>query len=252
VPATAHALGDGADVHPALAAHRGLPLPALLLLEDEGALRHLDRSQHIDQTFGLRERDPEIVEVFLRDHRPGETRLGHEDGSVERSGEDLQVAEAVRLPHPPVDRGVIDAELHQPRTELHGARGRARVREAPRVGDQTDVQADGRLPVELRAETVEELGHHDRGGRRLGIDEPNVPERLAARVVVEDEHGLGRPGVRLQRAEPLEGGAVEGDEELRRLREVLRTHELGESRQEGVLGWDGERHMAVAGRPVGG
>ena len=132
-------------------------------LADEGDdLGALDRAQVVDDALGERLLRPgrrEVAPLEVGDDDPAalvDLRL------VERAREQLQLREGdvlVDVLEDPVDVG---AGLDQVGRHPQGLRGRVRVLEAPRVGDEGDVERLGDLGRELDAELA---GRGRRGSR---------------------------------------------------------------------------------------
>ena len=179
-------------------------------------------------------------QVGLQQDRRHEGPLLVELRTGQHVGQQPQVGEGVLLEHDPadlVDREIMTGELGG---HVEHGRGRVAVLEAPGVGGQPEIKAEGgvarQLPAGVPGQLVDDLGR--RGG--VGADQVDGAEVGVAHVMVDVDEDGGATGRRLERAEAIRAAAVEGDHDLGAEGELRRRHQRVESGQDPVATGDDE------------
>ena len=151
------------------------------LAGERGDLRALHRAQVVDDPLGVGLLGARLGEVVARQARERQAAVVEALHAAQRAREQRELGLGHAFVQAPVDLVHVDAGLDQ--VGGHDMRGGAGVlvHEAPRVGDEADVERLGHLLRERDVERAREVPHDLRGARRLGHD---VVDRAELRVVV--------------------------------------------------------------------
>ncbi|PQM49228.1 hypothetical protein C1Y40_00546 [Mycobacterium talmoniae] len=209
MPTTAEARGDRRQIHRRLGPHRHRPALRLDLLEHRRHLGLLGGAHDVDDAFGFLEpgRAPFLVVDHGVDQPAAPDGVGHQPRRGQHPRQHRQPGKRVGVQQRPADRGVVDAQLHQPgRQPVRAGGGPA---ERPGVGDQPGIQAMRHRQVNRFAPRVEQLGDQQRRRIRGRIHEIGGAEQLVGGVVVDHQQFARRFGQITQAAEPVDAGNVD-------------------------------------------
>ena len=213
VPAAAEGAGDGSEVI-RLRAHRHRPVRRLDLLEYRGHLGLLRGAHDVDDALDfLRSRVGPFLVSHNGIHQTAPARgVGQQLRRRQHARQHRQPRERMGVEQGAADRGVVDADLDQPRGQP--VRARAGPAERTGVGGQPRIQAVRDAGVDGLAPRVEQLGDQHGGGVRRRVDVVGAAEQLVGGVVIDDEHLAVGVGELTQRAEPIDAGDVDGDHQV--------------------------------------
>ena len=253
MPTAAERAGDRGEVH-RLGPHRHRPVPRFDLLEHRGHLGLLGGAHDVDDALDFL--GPRVGPFLVSDNGIHEAAafggVGQQLRGPQHPRQHRQPGERMGVEQRAADRGVVDAQLHQPGGQP--VRTRAGPAERTGVGGQPGVEAVRDADVDRLAPCVEQLGDQHRGGVRGRVDEVGAAEQLVGGVVVDHQHLAAGFGELTQRAEPVDAGNVDGDHQVGVAAHVVGRDQQVTARQRlkrfGQAGRCGEADLDVLARMV--
>ncbi len=146
--------------------------------------------------------------------------VGLESTTAKRCRKDAEVAEGNCVKDLTGDLVEGNPGVEQSSGKSMCRRGGTRVAKGARVGDEAGVQARRNVGVEVEAESIEQIGHHDGSGRGMHVNQCDVGKAVVAAVVVDTDQDRGVLGDRTQQPEPVDAAGVEGQDDLRIRRDL--------------------------------